>query len=73
MILLYCVHSFFVPCFPFELVDKVLDGRRRTHPGGAPVPRWTEPDVEDEDRGERRGVLSLRGGFCVILFLRVDF
>ena len=68
MILLYCVHSSFVPCFPVELEDKVLDGRRRDPPGGAPVPRWTEPDVEDEDRGERSGVFYLRGGGVVLFY-----
>ena len=66
---LYCVHSSFVPGFRFELVDKVLDGRRRKPPGGAPVPRWTEPDVEDEDLGERREVLSSRvGDWCYFIF-----
>ena len=49
-------------------MDKVLDGRRRNPPGGAPVPRWTEPDVEDEDRGERSGVFYLRGGGVVLFY-----
>ena len=69
MILLYCVHSSFVPCFPVELEDKVLDGRRRDPPGGAPVPRWTEPDVEDEDRGKRGGCRFCVGEILCCFFL----
>ena len=33
------------------------------------MPRWTEPDVEDEDLGERREVLSSRvGDWCYFIF-----
>ena len=44
-----------------------------TPPGRAPMPRWTEPEVENEDRGKRgRTLLFLRGGgFCYFVFQRI--
>ena len=68
MIPIYCIHSSIVPCFPFVWLEKVLEGWRHNPQGGAPVPRWTEPDVEDEDRGERSGVFYLRGGGVVLFY-----
>ena len=70
---LYCVHSFFVPCFPFELVDKVFGSM------ALEAPRWSaraavdEVRLEDEDLGEGgEGVVFASETFCVILFLSVD-
>ena len=50
----------------------MLDGRRRNPPGGAPMPRWTEPEMENEDRGKRRrALLFLRRGGCYFVFERI--
>ena len=56
MTLFYCVHYSFVPCLPFELVHKVLDGRRRNPP-------WQIPHaaVDGARKGERRPRQTLEG------------
>ena len=74
MTLFYCVHYSFVPCLPFELVHKVLDGRRRNPP-------WQIPHaaVDGARNGERRprqtweGFVVFPGRCCVVMVLSVYF
>ena len=53
--LILCTVSLSLMFFTFELVDKVLDRRGHHRPGGTPVLRWTEPDMEEECRSRVGG------------------